>query len=107
MDRSLVSEAEIFLDWNFAKLQLWRSPTIPRVQKEQNLRFENTLPVLQTYHALFFFLLSGVRLSEMCPLDLKRANLLLSGAQCDCFVKVSFCNKVISVPRQNETFATF
>lgn len=40
--------------------------------------------------------------SEICPLDPGRANILHSGAQCDCFVKVSFfCNKVISTIREN------
>lgn len=53
-------------------------------------------------HALFFSFKRNKTQSEICPLDLERANILHSGAQCDCFVKVSFFgNKVISTIREN------
>lgn len=71
MEQILVSEAEIFLGWNFANVRNPHDSKNPK--REQNVQFESTLPVLQTCLMLyFFFLWNGVRLSEICPLDLKK-----------------------------------
>lgn len=57
-----------------------------------------------TRQLLYFSLYQNKTQSEICPLDLKRANNLHGGAQPDCFLKVSFsANKIISAIRQNQT----